>query len=144
LINKHASEDSRTLGVSAHRFEDKGAVMQKELLTDAQYRDFSRNLIKALESRCRILPLNSLKTPGYTLNKPIYITIETERDAVIASLDDIEAFTCADTEFEAVNALCEQIVELYEDLRKDPESLGILPRKWLAFLEEAISVHEES
>ena len=118
--------------------------MQTGLLTDEQYRDFSRNLIKAVENRCRILPLNSLKIPGYTLNKPIYITIETEGDAVIASLDDIEAFACADTEFEAVNALCEEIVELYEDLRKDPENLGILPRKWLAFLDEAILIHEKS
>jgi len=59
--------------------------------------------------------------------------IETEGDEVIASLDDIEAFSCADTEFEAVNALCEETVELYEDLRKAPDSLGILPQKWLAF-----------
>jgi hypothetical protein len=113
-----------------------------ELLTDEQYRDFSKSLIKAVESRCRILPLNSLKIPGYTLNKPVHITIETEGDAVIASLDDIEAFACADTEFEAVNDLCEEIVELYEDLRKDRESLGILPQKWLVFLDEVISIHE--
>jgi type I restriction-modification system DNA methylase subunit len=116
--------------------------VRTELLTDEQYKDFSRNLIKAIESRCRILPLNSLKIAGYTLNKPIYITIETERDAIIASLDDIEAFACADTEFEAVNNLCEEIVELYEDLRKDRENLGILPQKWLAFLDEVIAIHE--
>jgi len=115
-----------------------------ELLTDEQYKDFSRNLIKAVESRCRILPLNSLKIPGYTLNKPIYITIEADGDAVIASLDDIEAFAFADTEFEAVNNLCEEIIELYEDLRKDRQNLGVLPQKWLAFLDEVIAVHEES
>ena len=118
--------------------------MPTELLTDEQYRDFSRNLIKAVESRCRILPLNSLKIPGYILNKPIYITIEMEVDVVIASLDDIEAFASADTEFEAVNGLCEEIVELYEDLRKDRENLGTLPQKWLAFLDEVIAVHENS
>lgn len=118
--------------------------MPKTLLTDEQYRDFSRNLIRAVESRSRILPLNSLKIPGYTLIKPIYITIETEEDNIIASLDDIEAFAYADTEFEAVNALCEQIVELYEDLRRDADNLGVLPRKWLTFLDEAISVREKS
>ena len=118
--------------------------MQTELLTDEQYRDFSRNLIKAVEPRCRILPLNSLKKSGYTLNKAIYITIETDGDAIIASLDDIEAFACADTEFEAVDALCEEIVALYEDLRKNRENLGILPQKWLAFLDEVIAVHENS
>lgn len=118
--------------------------MPTELLTDKQYRDFSRNLIKAVESRCRILPLNSLKISGYTLTKPIYITIEVDGDTVIASLDDIEAFAYADTEFEAVNNLCEEIIELYEDLRKDRQNLGVLPQKWLAFLDEVIAVHEES
>jgi hypothetical protein len=118
--------------------------VQTDLLTDEQYKDFSRNLIKAVEGRCRILPLNSLKKSGYTLNKPIFITIETDGDAVIASLDDIEAFAYADTEFEAVNGLCEEIVALYADLRKNRENLGILPQKWLAFLDEVIEVHEIS
>jgi len=115
-----------------------------EILNDEQLRDFSKNLIKAAEGRCRILPLNSLKVPGYSLNKPIYITVETEADTVIASLDDIEAFASADTEFEAVNNLCEEIVELYEDLRKDRENLGALPQKWLAFLDEVIAIRESS
>jgi hypothetical protein len=121
-----------------------GLVVQTHPLTDEQYKDFSRNLIKAVESRCRILPLNSLKKSGYTLNKPIFITIETDEDVIIASLDDVEAFAYADTEFEAVNRLCEEIVALYEDLRKNRENLGILPQKWLAFLDEVIEVHENS
>ena len=121
-----------------------GSVVQLELLTEEQYRDFSRNLIRAVESRCRILPLNSLKKSGYTLNKPIYITIETDRDAIIASLDDIEAFACADTEFEAVDALCEEIVALYVDLRKNRDNLGVLPQKWLAFLDDVITANEDS
>ena len=78
------------------------------------------------------------------MNKPIYITIETDRDAIIASLDDIEAFACADTEFEAVNGLCEEIVALYKDLRKNQQNLGVLPQKWLAFLDEVIVVRENS
>ena len=118
--------------------------MQTDLLTDEQYKEFSKNLIKAVESRCRILPLNSLKKSGYTLNKPIFITIETDGDAIIASLDDIEAFAWADSEFEAVDALCEEIVALYADLRKNRDSLGVLPRKWLAFLDEVITIHENS
>jgi hypothetical protein len=118
--------------------------VQTELLTEEQYRDFSRNLIRAVESRGRNLPLNSLKKSGYTLNKPIYITIETDRDAIIASLDDIEAFACADTEFEAVDALCEEIVALYVDLRKNRDNLGVLPQKWLAFLDDVITANEDS
>ena len=118
--------------------------MKTEILTDEQYKSISRNLIKAVEGRCRIVPLNSLKKSGYSLNGPIYITIETDEDTVIASLDDIEAFAYADTEFEAVNGLCEEIVVLYEDLRKNRENLGILPKKWLGYLDSVITVHENS
>jgi hypothetical protein len=118
--------------------------LQTELLTEEQYRNFSRNLMKAVESRCRIVPLNSLKTAEYILKRPILITIETEGETIIASLDDIEAFACADNEFEAVNALCEEIVTLYEDLKKDQDRLGILPKKWLAFLDEVIVARENS
>ena len=121
-----------------------GVIMQNEILTVEQYKDFSKNLIKAIESRCRIVPLNSLKKQGYTLNTPIYVTIETDEDAIIASLDDIEAFAYADTEFEAINGLCEEIVALYDDLRKNRGNLGILPQKWLEYLDEVITVHENS
>ncbi len=76
--------------------------------------------------------------------RPIYITIETDGDNVIASLDDIEAFAYADTEFEAINGLCEEIVMLYDELRKNQKNLGVLPQKWLAYLNDAITVHENS
>ena len=113
--------------------------MQTEILTSEQYRDISRNLIKAVEGLCRIVPINSLKKSGYTLNQPIYITIETDEDTVIASLDDIEAFAYADTEFEAINGLCDEIVTLYEDLRANRGNLGILPEKWLGYLDAIIT-----
>ena len=115
--------------------------MQPEILTDEQYKDLSKPLIKAVESRCRILPLNSLKKSKYTLNRPIYITIETDEDAIIATLDDIEAFAYADNKFEAINSLCDEIVELYEDLRENQGTLGTLPQKWLEYLNEVITIH---
>jgi hypothetical protein len=115
-----------------------------EILTSEQYQDFSRNLIKAVESRCRIVPINSLKRHGYKLNQPIYITIEKDEDTVIASLDDIEAFAYGDTEFEAINGLCDEIITLYEDLREQRNHLGVLPEKWLEFLDSVITIHEKS
>ncbi len=118
--------------------------MHLEILTSEQYRDFSKNLIKAVEGRCRIVPINSLKRPGYKLNQPFYITIEMDEDTVIASLDDIEAFACGDTEFEAINGLCDEIITLYEDLRGHRNKLGSLPEKWLEFLDSMITIHEKS
>lgn len=111
--------------------------MQREVLTKEQYKLLTSNLIKTIEKR-KIVPLNTLKHPHYTLKKPLYITVEIEDNLVIASLDDIEAFAHADTEYEAINRLGEEIVNIYEDLKDDKENLGILPKKWLAFLEEVI------
>jgi len=125
-------------------FPKGGVAVQTDILTNEQYRDFSKNLIKAVEGRCRIVPINSLKKSGYTLNRPIYISIETDEDTVIASLDDIEAFAYADTEFEAINGLCDEIVELYKDLRANRNNLGILPEKWLGYLDSVITIHEKS
>ena len=121
-----------------------GVAVHLEILTSEQYRDFSKNLIKAVENRCRIVPINSLKRPGYRLTQPIYITIETDEDTVIASLDDIEAFAYGDTEFEAINGLCDEIITLYEDLNEHRNNLGILPEKWLGFLDSVITTHEKS
>jgi hypothetical protein len=112
--------------------------MQTEILTDKQFKAISKNLINTIEKHYRIIPLNSLKNLKYSLKRPIYITIEIDKDKVIASLDDIEAFAYADTEFEAINNLCDEIVNVYEDLNADRKNLGALPQKWLQYLEEVI------
>lgn len=112
--------------------------MQTNVLTEEQYKVLSKRLIESIERRYKSIPINSLKHPQYILKRPIYITLETEDETVIASLDDIEAFAYADTEFEAVNLLCEEIINLYEDMKTDRENLGVLPMKWLQYLEEVI------
>jgi len=112
--------------------------MESKILTEEQYKILSKKLIDAIESRYKIIALNSLRHPHYILKKPVYITIEMEKDIVIASLDDIEAFAYADTEYEAINKLCDEISCIYEDLKNDKDNLGMLPRKWLAFLDEII------
>lgn len=112
--------------------------MQTEILTDEQYRVLSKKLINTIEGHLKIIPLNSLKNSKYILKKPIYITIEKEKKTVIASFDDIEAFAYADTEFEAINSLCQEVIDIYEDLKADKNNIGILPKKWLEYLEEII------
>jgi len=112
--------------------------MQTTILTDEQYKSLSKKILNTIEKNYKVVPLNSLKHPNYILKKPIYITIERDKNMVIASLDEIEAFAYADTEFEAINLLCEEIVILYEDLRNDRKNLGKFPAKWLAYLEEFI------
>ena len=112
--------------------------MEQTILTADQYQDLTRKIIYSLEKQYRIVPLNSLSHPKYYLRSPVFITLEFAENEVIASLDDIEAFSHADTEFEAINQLCEEVVQLYEDLKADRENLGLLPQKWLQYLEEII------
>lgn len=113
--------------------------MEPKVLTEEQYKTMSKELANTIEKRYKVLPLNTLKDPHYNLKKAVYITIEMEGDKVIASLDDIEAFAYADTGYEAVNLLCKEIINIYEDLKVDKKNLGILPRQWLDYLEEMIS-----
>ena len=112
--------------------------MQESILTPDQYKDLSKKIIYAVDKRYRIIPLNSLKHPKYHLKTPIYITLEFEKDKVIASFDDIEAFSYADTTSEAIDLLSDEIIQIFEDLMEDKENLGSLPRKWLQYLEEII------
>ena len=112
--------------------------MQQSPLTAKQYKDLTRKIINSIETRCRIIPLNTLKHSKYHLRYPVHITLEIEANKVIASFDDIEAFSYADSEFEAINRLCEEIIQLYKDLLEDEENLGPLPKKWLRYLKETI------
>jgi hypothetical protein len=112
-------------------------VPQDELTPD-QYRDFARKIIHCIEKQYRIVPLNSLKHPRYHLKVPVYLTLESADGLVIASFDDVEAFSHAETESEAIDLLCEEIVQLFEDLTADSNNLGPLPKKWLDYLTEII------
>ena len=112
--------------------------MQESILTPDQYKDLSKKIIYAVDTKHRIIPLNSLKHHRYLLKTPIYVTLEFEEDKVIASFEDIEAFSYADTASEAINLLSDEIIQIFEDLLEDKENLGSLPRKWLQYLEEII------
>ncbi len=112
--------------------------MQKNILTPEQYKDLTRKIIHAVDTRYRIIPLNSLKHTKYHLKAPIHLTLEFDEDKVIASFDDIEAFAYADTVSEAIDLLCVEIAQIFEDLIEDKGNLGDLPRKWLEYLEEII------
>ena len=112
--------------------------MQETILTPDQYKDLSKKIIHAVDTRYRIIPLNSLKDPKYRLKAPIHVTLEFDEDKVIANFDDIEAFSYADTASEAIDLLCGEIIQVFEELVEDRENLGTLPQRWLAYVEEII------
>ncbi|MFH1076090.1 MAG: hypothetical protein V1753_04510, partial [Pseudomonadota bacterium] len=90
--------------------------MQQAILTCEQYNDLTKQILHSVDACHRIVALNSLKHTKYFLKYPIHITLEVEGEKVIASFEDIEAFAYADTESEAMELLCEEIAELYEEL----------------------------
>jgi hypothetical protein len=118
--------------------ENEAMQQDQDILTPDQYRDLTRKIIHSIEKQFRIVPLNSLKHARYHLKTPIYITLELADNTVIASFDDVEAFSHGETESEAIELLCQEIVQLFEDLNADANNLGPLPRKWLDYLTEII------
>ncbi len=112
--------------------------MNQITLTRDQYQELAKEIIYSMGKQYRIVPLNDLKNMKYRLTTPVFVTLEFEADKVIASFDDIEAFAYADTEFEALAQLCEEIIQIYEDLQEDRENLGAMPSKWLNYLDEII------
>lgn len=61
---------------------------------------------------------------------PIPVFIETEGDIVIANYYATESYGYGDTEYEALDDLRLELVNLYEDLSEDVDHLGPLPQKW--------------
>jgi hypothetical protein len=71
----------------------------------------------------------------YPLLNPIYITIETYSDGIIAEHPDTESWAEGETEYEAIDNLRIEIEALYEDLREIPDDkLGRNPLQWKRFL----------
>ncbi|TVQ96683.1 MAG: hypothetical protein EA399_15365 [Desulfovibrionales bacterium] len=112
--------------------------MEQAILTQEQFVSLSRQILHELASRFRIIPLNDLSDPRYRLQMPLLITLEFDDGQVVASLDEIEAFAHAETEYEAIALLCAEIVHLYEELVLDDQPLGPLPQKWRHYLKGVI------
>lgn len=74
------------------------------------------------------------------LKSPIFITIEAYSDEVFAQNMETETWASAETEFDAVEGLRNELTELYQDLKETPdEKLGKRPLRWKKFLCSIIS-----
>lgn len=80
----------------------------------------------------------SLNSESYTLKKPVPILIETEDKIFIASHCDLGLYAQADTEWEAVDALKELIIQFYIDLLNEKE-LSPIPQKMMVYYREVIT-----
>ncbi len=75
--------------------------------------------------------ISELGESGLSLHGPLTITLEDYGDEVVASYPEVEAFGSGPTEADALNALKDEIAQLYSELVAAPDSkLGKLPRRW--------------
>jgi len=87
--------------------------------------------------------LSDLKNDLLVLVRPIPIYLEYDKDKVIANYYDTESFGYGDTEYEAINDLCRELAETYNDLLADSDRLGPLPQKWWRHLQAIIRKDNE-
>jgi hypothetical protein len=86
----------------------------------------------------RNIMISDLKSDELQLIHPIPIFLEYDSDTVIANYYDTESFGYGDTDYEAINDLCRELVETYWDLKTSQGSLGFLPQKWWKHLQTII------
>jgi hypothetical protein len=68
--------------------------------------------------------IQDLRHRSLRLVAPLYVVVEDEAEAVVASNADLDVFGYGDTEAEALEDLRDAIVETYFELREDSHRLG--------------------
>ncbi|HOT92434.1 MAG TPA: hypothetical protein PLJ78_09250 [Anaerolineae bacterium] len=108
-----------------------------EVVTENVIRDIVKTTLTQLAQQ-KTIYLEDLLHKDLQLLRPIPVFIETEGDIVIANYYATESYGYGDTEYEALDDLRQELVNLYEDLSEDTERLGPLPQKWWSHLQTII------
>lgn len=89
-------------------------------------------------SRAENIFIQNLRNPSYRLIQSIPITLVYEQDEVIARYDDVGLYGSGELRQDALNELCESIIDYYETLSEEKNKLGPLPQSHWEFLKEII------
>lgn len=116
------------------------ATAGTEVIYDGVYERPSRNEedIRALKMRPTIIPTQifSLPSEKYKLRVPVDVILEIYADETLALLPELTLCGEGGNEFEAIDDLKTDIVDLLEDLEGIPEAdLGEAPKLWKRSLE---------
>ncbi|MDI6787948.1 MAG: hypothetical protein QME51_06215 [Planctomycetota bacterium] len=98
-------------------------------------RQVIHNINQVRATTTQILDLRSDK---YQFIKPLPVTISEEDNLYVVTSYDLNLFGYGETEDEAIQDLCETIVEYYEDIENNKENLGKIPIRDKHFLEQII------
>ena len=78
----------------------------------------------------RTAVLGDLGSEKYALRRPLTVLLEEYEHGCVARHPETQAFATADTEFEAIRALKEELVALCDELLDSKEDLGPAPVMW--------------
>lgn len=82
--------------------------------------------------------IGSLRNPKYELVRPIPVILKYLEDEVIARYDDTGLYGAGELRQEALDDLCESIIEYFETLSEERDNLGPLPESHWEFLKDII------
>lgn len=102
--------------------------------------------IQKLEAKLMLLPqsfpkqiqLFNLRSTEYALTQPISVFLEEDQGQYVATFFDTGDFGVGETEQEAIDDLCSNVIAEYESLWTETAKLGSLPAQTWAFLSELI------
>jgi len=83
--------------------------------------------------------ISSLPDDRYVLRKPIAVTVSYEAEEVKAEIPDLELYSFANREKEAIHEVLKDFVDLCDDLLDiSDEQLGKFPKRWKNILESML------
>lgn len=74
----------------------------------------------------------------YELSTPLQIVLEEGDEETVARIPELNLYTSADTDSEAIQELKQEIIQLYDDLLGSERKLGPLPASWLQTLRNLV------
>ncbi|MBN1348613.1 hypothetical protein JXJ21_04325 [candidate division KSB1 bacterium] len=98
--------------------------MTTELKTKESERNHTApNLLLAGSDRQKTIQVKTLNHPNFELRQPLVITVQEDRQNIIANYNELDSFGCGCTESEAVVDLLNEIIETYVDLESEEKAL---------------------
>jgi len=80
----------------------------------------------------------NLRSDKYRLVSPLQVTLSVENDIYAVTTYDLNMFGYGESEDEAIQDLCDAIVEYYEELEDNQNCLGKVPAQHKHFLDQMI------
>jgi hypothetical protein len=102
----------------------------------------SEDTIQELSERPRerLTEIPKLNSDSYALKRSIFVNIEEYDDETLARWPILDLTARGTSEHGALLAFQDALLDLFADLKEDPQSLGEAPRRWLSILDDILTI----